>query len=72
MVLRSILDLAERLDYDVVAEGVETEEQLALLRELGCPHVQGYLFARAMVRADFIDCALRGSVAENVVSASPN
>ena len=61
-VLRSILDLAERLEYDVVAEGVETEGQLALLRELGCPHAQGYLFARAMVRSDFIECAVRGSM----------
>ncbi|MFT7395065.1 MAG: diguanylate cyclase (GGDEF)-like protein [Candidatus Azotimanducaceae bacterium] len=61
-VLRSILDLAARLGYDVVAEGVETDEQFALLRELGCPHAQGYLFARAMIRSKFIDCALRGRV----------
>jgi diguanylate cyclase (GGDEF)-like protein len=61
-VLRSILDLAARLGYDVVAEGVETDEQFALLRELGCPHAQGYLFARAMIRSEFIDCALRGRV----------
>jgi diguanylate cyclase (GGDEF)-like protein len=61
-VLRSILDLAARLGYDVVAEGVETDEQFALLRQLGCPHAQGYLFARAMIRSKFIDCALRGRV----------
>jgi diguanylate cyclase (GGDEF)-like protein len=61
-VLRSILDLAARLGYDVVAEGVETDEQFALLRQLGCPHAQGYLFARAMMRSEFIDCALRGRV----------
>jgi diguanylate cyclase (GGDEF)-like protein/PAS domain S-box-containing protein len=60
-VLRSILDLASRLGYDVVAEGVETDEQLALLREMGCPHAQGYLFSAAMVRSDFIDFALRES-----------
>jgi diguanylate cyclase (GGDEF)-like protein len=61
-VLRSILDLAARLDYDVVAEGVETDEQFALLRQMGCPHAQGYLFARAMTRSMFIDCALSGRV----------
>jgi diguanylate cyclase (GGDEF)-like protein/PAS domain S-box-containing protein len=61
-VLRSILDLAARLDYDVVAAGVETDEQFALLRQMGCPHAQGYLFARAMIRSEFIDSVLSGRV----------
>lgn len=54
-VLRSILELARRLEYDVVAEGVETEEQLELLRGLGCPRAQGYLFAAAMPRQDLLE-----------------
>ncbi len=53
-VLRSVLELARRLEYDVVAEGVETEGQLELLRELGCPRAQGYLFAAAMPREDLL------------------
>jgi len=53
-VLRSILDLASRLDYDVVAEGVETEAQRALLEELGCPKAQGHLFAGAMRRDELL------------------
>jgi diguanylate cyclase (GGDEF)-like protein/PAS domain S-box-containing protein len=45
-VIRATLQLAKDLDMTVVAEGVETEEQAAMLRELGCPLMQGYLFGR--------------------------
>lgn len=43
--IRMIVTLAHSLGMDVVAEGVETREQLTLLRELGCNFVQGYLFS---------------------------
>jgi diguanylate cyclase (GGDEF)-like protein len=42
----SILELARTLGLDVVAEGVETDEQRRVLRDLGCASAQGYLFAR--------------------------
>ncbi len=45
-IVRAIVTLARALDMAVVAEGVETEEQLAALTELGCHYGQGYLFAR--------------------------
>jgi diguanylate cyclase (GGDEF)-like protein len=71
-VLRSILELARRLEYDVVAEGVETEGQLELLRELGCPRAQGYLFAAAMTREDLLvrlSCVKGGPVEADTVLA---
>ncbi|MFW3170312.1 putative bifunctional diguanylate cyclase/phosphodiesterase [Geodermatophilus sp. CPCC 206100] len=42
----SIIELARSLHLDVVAEGVETEGQHAVLRGLACSHAQGYLFGR--------------------------
>jgi diguanylate cyclase (GGDEF)-like protein/PAS domain S-box-containing protein len=45
---RSVLALAETLAREVVAEGIETPEQLAALQELGCPLGQGYLLARPL------------------------
>jgi EAL domain-containing protein (putative c-di-GMP-specific phosphodiesterase class I) len=46
--VRMIVMLAHSLGMGVVAEGVETREQLAKLRELGCNFVQGFLFSQAV------------------------
>ncbi|MBV8884408.1 MAG: EAL domain-containing protein, partial [Chroococcidiopsidaceae cyanobacterium CP_BM_RX_35] len=44
-IVRAIINLAQKLGLDVVAEGIETLEQANLLRELGCQYGQGYLFS---------------------------
>jgi len=46
-IVRTIVVLAQNLGMDVVAEGVETHDQLALLRQLGCESGQGVLFISA-------------------------
>lgn len=48
VIVRTILDLAHSLDMEVVAEGIETAEQAARLRSLGCRLGQGYYFSRPM------------------------
>jgi EAL domain-containing protein (putative c-di-GMP-specific phosphodiesterase class I) len=53
--VRSIISLADALNLDVVAEGVETEVQAKILLELGCHRVQGYLFARPGPPAALLD-----------------
>ncbi|HEV2775461.1 MAG TPA: EAL domain-containing protein [Solirubrobacteraceae bacterium] len=47
-IVRGIVALAHNLGMQVVAEGIEHPEQLALLRSIGCEYGQGYLFARPM------------------------
>jgi diguanylate cyclase (GGDEF)-like protein len=47
-IVRTIVMLAHALGMDVIAEGVETAEQLAQLRSLGCEYGQGYFFARPL------------------------
>lgn len=47
-ILRFIMGLARWMNLRVVAEGVETKEQLQRLQEIGCDYVQGYYFARPM------------------------
>ena len=47
-ITRAVIDLAGHLDLELVAEGIETVEQLELLRQLGCRLGQGYLLHRPM------------------------
>ena len=47
-IVHSVISLARNLKLAVVAEGVETEEQLAMLREMQCDEFQGFLFSRAV------------------------
>ncbi|MCR2805442.1 sensor domain-containing protein [Paenibacillus soyae] len=47
-IIQCILTLAKELDMNVVAEGVETAEQYALLKELQCDEIQGYYFSRPL------------------------
>jgi EAL domain-containing protein (putative c-di-GMP-specific phosphodiesterase class I) len=47
-VLEAIVSIGRALDLSLVAEGIETLEQLALLQRLGVEHGQGYLFGRPM------------------------
>jgi EAL domain-containing protein (putative c-di-GMP-specific phosphodiesterase class I) len=49
IVVRSVIDMARSLGLDVVAEGVETEEQLSLLAQEGCTLYQGFLCAPPVV-----------------------
>ena len=46
ILVKSIIDLGQNLGYKVLAEGVETEEQLHILNELDCNLIQGYYFSR--------------------------
>ena len=48
LIVKSIIDLAHGLGLTVTAEGVETGDQLALLRDLGCDVAQGYFVARPL------------------------
>ncbi|MBC8090074.1 MAG: EAL domain-containing protein [Phycisphaerae bacterium] len=43
--LHAVITLAENLDLEVIAEGVETSNQLVLLQALGCPYAEGFLLA---------------------------
>ena len=50
----TIIALASNLDLQVISEGVETEEQVAFLRQHGCHQMQGYFFSRPVPPAAFI------------------
>ncbi|HEY9662551.1 MAG TPA: GGDEF domain-containing phosphodiesterase, partial [Allocoleopsis sp.] len=52
-IARAIIAMAQSLQVKVIAEGVETEEQLAFLKQTGCYAVQGYLFSPPIAAAEF-------------------
>lgn len=53
-IVKSILNLCREIDVEVIAEGVETEAQLAILKEYGCKYYQGYYFSKPCGFDDFI------------------
>ena len=53
VIVESVVKLGAALDIRVVAEGIETEAERAIMRTLGCSIGQGYLFARPMAEAQF-------------------
>jgi EAL domain-containing protein (putative c-di-GMP-specific phosphodiesterase class I) len=59
-IVRTIVAMARSLGVRVVAEGVETREQLAALRALGCDYAQGFLISPPLPARDFEAAFLRG------------
>ena len=52
-IARAIVTMAQQLRQEIVAEGVETAEQMSFLRELGCDQLQGYLFSQPIPATEF-------------------
>jgi len=58
-IVKTIMSMATNLGIEVIAEGVETEAQLALLQQLGCPYYQGYYFSKPVTRQVFVEMVLQ-------------
>jgi diguanylate cyclase (GGDEF)-like protein len=58
-IVRAIISLAHSLHLKVIAEGVETPEQLQLLSDLGCDQYQGFYFSAALPPAQFVELVKR-------------
>jgi EAL domain-containing protein (putative c-di-GMP-specific phosphodiesterase class I) len=54
-IVRSTIELSHKLGLTVVAEGVENEASLNMLREMGCDHIQGYFLSRPVKPDVLID-----------------
>jgi len=64
--VESIIALARALDFQVVAEGVDEEQQLALLSKMGCHLIQGYLISRPVPPDDFAALLHANGAADSV------
>ena len=54
-IIKSIINLGKSLDFDVIAEYVENEDQKNILQEIGCSKYQGYLYSKPLTLEDFIE-----------------
>lgn len=52
-IIQTVVELAEELHMEVIAEGVEEKEQVEFLKSIGCSYVQGYYFAKPMPVSEF-------------------
>jgi EAL domain-containing protein (putative c-di-GMP-specific phosphodiesterase class I) len=59
-IVQAVVDLAHALGLRVVAEGVESDAQIALLRALGCDWLQGFRLGRPMPAAEFTQLLAAG------------
>lgn len=53
-ITQAIISMAHHLDFAVVAEGVENEQQLSILEDYGCDQVQGYYFSKPLAAQDYL------------------
>ncbi len=68
-IVAAIIEMGRKLNIDVVAEGVESEQQLNVMRKLNCNLVQGLLFSGPMTAADFHELMLAQQRGTNTYEA---
>jgi EAL domain-containing protein (putative c-di-GMP-specific phosphodiesterase class I) len=70
--VESIVALARSVGANVIAEGVETQDQLARLRQIGCGHAQGFFFSKPLAPAAAEAFIARGPVPSGLVVGHPS
>jgi EAL domain-containing protein (putative c-di-GMP-specific phosphodiesterase class I) len=72
-IIRAIVGLATDLGMETTAEGVETHDELELIRSLGCTQVQGYIYGKPMLPDEAFEFVCKGTVAtpDGFVRARP-
>ena len=71
-IVMAVIQMAHQLNLTVVAEGVETEDELAFLYESSCDIIQGYLFSHPISPEVFCELVHQGKVLSEVISSSSN
>ena len=54
-ILEAVIKMAKSLDMLVIAEGVEEEKQVKMLKRLGCDYIQGYYYSKPLPEEEFVE-----------------
>lgn len=68
-IIQAIVGIARNFDLHVIVEGVETDQQVAILRQLGCNEMQGYFFSRPLPAQQLIEFLQHSNHERNLVDA---
>jgi EAL domain-containing protein (putative c-di-GMP-specific phosphodiesterase class I) len=68
VVVQAVVQLIKGVGCEVVAEAVETEGQVDILRAMGCDTIQGYIFAEHLFEPQFLACLEKGDGASKSVA----
>ena len=60
IMLSSVIDMADKMNIDIICEGIETEEQVDFLKHSKCDMAQGFFYAKPVPMADFEDMLEHG------------
>jgi len=63
LILEQVVSMANKLDLGLLAEGVETKDQIELLQSIGCDQVQGYYYAKPMPEEEFFELLKKQNMA---------
>jgi diguanylate cyclase (GGDEF)-like protein/PAS domain S-box-containing protein len=66
-IIKAIVTLADTMNMETTAEGVETQDEIEFIRDLGCSHIQGFVYGKPLESADLIErLGTRGADAERI------
>src|SRR5690606_26696315 len=54
-IISAVVSLGQAMDMEITAEGIETMDELALVKDRGATHIQGYIFSRAIAQQEVMD-----------------
>jgi EAL domain-containing protein (putative c-di-GMP-specific phosphodiesterase class I) len=68
-IVSAVATLSHSLDFSVVAEGVETRDELDVIREIGCDHIQGYLYCKPLPVGELTDWLKTNQAVEEAINS---
>ena len=70
--LKHLIDMIRNLGYQIICEGVETDEQIEILRQIGCDEIQGYWYSKPLKMEDYKELLQSEKISKGGGAKHPN